>query len=300
MTKVGKWLVGCDPEVFVVDYTNNNAVPAHDLVPGTKEEPTMTRFGQILPDGLALEFGIKPTRTLDRWHLRINRALEALDKKVRERNPSFRLAMKAPSLDFNPEVFAAVPDKAKELGCDPDYNAYTMAVNPPPGVSGEEPFRCVGGHVHLGFRSVNLPPHLLHTKENIALCSMMTRMCDIFLGAPSVLFDSDKRRRNMYGKAGAFRPKVYGMEYRTMSNRWMMNATLTTWVFNQVKHIETVLEENKYSAKQIYELSERAAAIINGGSVHSAARFVTQNEIPFPVNDKPDVKAPMYYNHQEA
>jgi hypothetical protein len=40
-------------------------------------------------------------------------------------------------------------------------------------------------------------------------------------------------RRELYGKAGAFRPKPYGVEYRVLSNRWLNSEALIRWVYNQ-------------------------------------------------------------------
>ena len=46
---------------------------------------------------------------------------------------------------------------------------------------------------------------------------------DYTLGLDSLLLDSDTRRRSMYGRAGSFRFKEYGIEYRTLSNFWIKN-----------------------------------------------------------------------------
>jgi len=40
-------------------------------------------------------------------------------------------------------------------------------------------------------------------------------------------------RRELYGKAGAMRPKPYGWEYRVLSNYWMFEDKLVAWVYNQ-------------------------------------------------------------------
>jgi hypothetical protein len=49
-------------------------------------------------------------------------------------------------------------------------------------------------------------------------------MLDLRLAVPSLIWDKDKKRRLLYGKAGCFRPKPYGMEYRTLSNAWLNPA----------------------------------------------------------------------------
>ncbi len=38
---------------------------------------------------------------------------------------------------------------------------------------------------------------------------------------PAIILDKDKVRTRNYGKPGNFRPKPYGMEYRTLSNFWI-------------------------------------------------------------------------------
>lgn len=36
----------------------------------------------------------------------------------------------------------------------------------------------------------------------------------------------------MYGQGGCYRPKVYGMEYRSMSNAWLFNKDIVKTVFD--------------------------------------------------------------------
>jgi hypothetical protein len=49
------------------------------------------------------------------------------------------------------------------------------------------------------------------------------------------MWDKDATRRQLYGKAGAFRPKPYGMEYRVLSNRWLDSEPLMRWVYNTLQ-----------------------------------------------------------------
>ena len=54
---------------------------------------------------------------------------------------------------------------------------------------------------------------------------------DKFLGVPSVLRDSGTLRRKLYGGAGAFRFKNYGVEYRTLSNFWIFDESNIQWAY---------------------------------------------------------------------
>jgi hypothetical protein len=59
------------------------------------------------------------------------------------------------------------------------------------------------------------------------------KFIDLFTAIPSVLLDpgeSGKARRELYGKAGAFRYTPYGLEYRTLSNYWMADIALFSLV----------------------------------------------------------------------
>lgn len=60
---------------------------------------------------------------------------------------------------------------------------------------------------------------------------MVTQQLDFYLGLPSLLFDNDNKRRQMYGQPGSYRPKPYGVEYRVLSNKWLESDTLKRWVF---------------------------------------------------------------------
>jgi len=57
-------------------------------------------------------------------------------------------------------------------------------------------------------------------------------MMDLYLGVPSVLMDKGELRKQLYGKAGAYRMKPYGVEYRTLSNFWIFSDTTIGWVWD--------------------------------------------------------------------
>lgn len=213
--------IGCDPELFVT--VDGKYRSAHGLVPGTKEKPFRVENGAVQVDGLALEYNIDPVKTADDF-VRFNTSVLAQMKGMIPEEYEFSIV---PSCRFNGNHFRAQPDEAKELGCTPDFNAYTMKENPKP--DNKTTMRTASGHIHLGFCEdvdPNDPEHMIR-------CATLVKQLDCYLGLPSLLFDKDIARRKMYGAAGAFRPKSYGVEYRVLSNAWLLTEDRMRFVFNQ-------------------------------------------------------------------
>jgi len=117
-----------------------------------------------------------------------------------------------------PEEELNTPE-AQLFGCEPDYNAWTKKINPKP-VTEDENLRSAGGHIHVGSDVAK--------RDAIAVIRAM----DLFLGVPSVAMDKGTLRRKLYGKAGSFRPKPYGAEYRTLSNFWIFSDELIQWAYD--------------------------------------------------------------------
>jgi len=86
------------------------------------------------------------------------------------------------------------------------------------------------GHIHIGYENPD-------TDTSIAIIQAM----DLFLGVSSILLDDDTERRVMYGKAGAYRFKKYGVEYRTLSNFWIKDEQSIKWAYEQcLKMVEFI------------------------------------------------------------
>jgi len=223
-----KITVGCDPELFVTK--DGKFRSAHGLIPGTKEKPFKVELGAVQVDGMALEYNIDPVDNADDFVKYNQRVMEQMKEMV----PGYDFAI-VPSCRFHGNHFRAQPDEAKELGCTPDYNAYTMKENPKP--DNKTTMRTAAGHVHIGFcenADINSAEHMLR-------CAILVKQLDCFLGLPSLLWDKDVKRRKMYGAAGAFRPKSYGVEYRVLSNAWLLSEERMRFVFDQVKNAVEVL-----------------------------------------------------------
>jgi hypothetical protein len=128
---------------------------------------------------------------------------------------------------------------AIRAGCEPDYNAWTLSENIPPDYITTNT-RAAGGHLHISFdQAVNSPENRVK----------FVKALDLVLGVPSVIFDGDKERRKLYGKAGAFRPKdtnnsdpYDGVEYRTLSNFWLRSNELMSFVYQGVEEVYNNLD----------------------------------------------------------
>ena len=246
-------LVGADPEVFVKK--GKDFVCAEGLIPGTKEEPYRVPDGAVQVDGMALEFNIDPAETEDQFAHNILSVLNQL----REMVPGYTLSI-TPTATFSKEVFDAASPTSKILGCDPDFNAYTGEQNPRP--DNNQMFRTAAGHVHIGFTEGVDPYETTHFQR----CITLVKHLDAYLGIPSVLWDADKKRRAMYGCAGAFRPKNYGVEYRTLSNAWLKDERLIRYVFRQsVRAVQALMEGERFDPAT----SNMFATVVNTSSVRN-------------------------------
>lgn len=257
-----KILVGADPEVFVKD-GNGHLVSAHGMNKGTKESPIAYPHGAMQVDGMALEFNINPASDEEEWVRNITEMLQV----CRDTVPNGCELAILPTAEFGAKLIAAQPEEARELGCSPDFNAWTGDENVPP--NAELPFRTGAGHIHIGFTEgadIEDPVH-------ISSCRALVKQLDYFLGVPSVLLDGDTLRRDMYGAAGCFRPKSYGVEYRTLSNFWLQSEEQIRWAYRQtikaVKLMGTCRMENNYGTNASY--------IINSSDTYDAQQLIMAN-----------------------
>lgn len=247
-----EFTIGADPELFL--QKDGQFVTAHDMVPGTKEEPYRVKRGAVQVDGMALEFNIDPTTSLQGFKLNINTVLQELRNMV---SPEYEFALCA-SADFEAEYMKGLPKEALELGCDPDFNAYTGEVNPIPDAS--RLMRTAAGHIHVGWTTdQDVTDH-----GHISICREMAREMDAHAGLYSVVYDRDKRRREMYGKAGAFRPKSYGMEYRVLSNFWLADEGHMNNVHHLICNAAQRVERGDSIIKEIEErIGDEVVNVIN-------------------------------------
>lgn len=243
------WKIGVDPEFFLVREDDRSPVSAHDLLPGTKDAPHPLYKGALQVDGTAVEFNIEPARTAAEFKENIKGVLWQIRRML---DTTYRFQF-SPTVQYPSSYFKTLPESAKELGCDPDYNAYTEQVNPNPSVHTKNPMRTASGDVHTGWSTRELD---VLNPTHFSMCCKAARQQDSVLRVGSLFFgDDDSQRRKMYGKTGAFRPKAYGLEYRVMSNQWLRYDESIDWVFNTIKIVMDHLFEGTLLDKELSHLA---------------------------------------------
>lgn len=246
------FLVGCDPEFFLKD--GNNYRSAVGLIGGSKEAPLpIDNDGSaILEDNVAVEFNTKPAESYEEFRSGIHKVLDYLREKL-------------PGLEFSRESAVSFPKEelntlqAQEFGCMPDYDAWRMCENDKP--HADDPnLRSAGGHIHVGSSIAKSNP--IH----------VIRAMDLFLGVPSVKLDRGTRRRELYGKAGSFRFKDYGAEYRTLSNFWIFDDHLIHWAYEGTQRALEFVDDGSVIQPEHEFLIQRCINTSNMSDYETLAR----------------------------
>ena len=240
----GSARLGCDPEFFFVK--DGKVVPSN-LVVKPNENNTVTE------DGFQGE--LNPPAMNCRVHCgqELHKAINRAHDMAKEAGAQLSFAVGHVITD---DVWKSVPMKTKRFGCNPTVNVHPGKVRIPTGI--RERFRSAGGHVHLGCGVTN--------KETI---EKIVRVLDIILGNTCVLLDRDEsnaRRRKIYGRAGEYRKKSYGLEYRVLSNFWIRHYVLMSFVYATARQaVGYVVDQPKIADKLIasFDMKDIRDAINN-------------------------------------
>lgn len=264
-----QFIIGADPEVFVQDKKTKRFVGAHGMLKGTKARPEWLPLshsqGQV--DGMALEFNPPPVDKSEAFSYHIRNGKDGLNRVIKRKG--MRIVVQ-PTVEFDDEEWARAPDEAKILGCEHDYCAWGgIHINKPPNAAVK--FRTGAGHIHTGWgRGFDI------TDDFREICGAFVREQDALNGIASLLYDQDTKRRELYGKAGAFRPKSFGVEYRTLSNSWVRNRALTEYVARR-----TFQAARNMMNRALIQTPE-VETIINSNQVEEAKYFLNHHSITLP------------------
>lgn len=268
--KIGtaKFTIGTDAEMFCVD--KNGYVAVQNCgIKGTKKDPQPLPMGSnVQRDNVAVEFAVPPAASKDEFIRNIG---DALDDVIDVLPNDVQIEI-IPSANFPANQL--VHDECKEFGCDPDSNAWTRQVNQPAADAAEAHLRSCAAHIHLGF-VVGSGNYFLEADEDAK--AMVICVMDCMLGLVSTVLDGSEaatRRKELYGKAGCWRSREYGIEYRTLSNYWIKSPTLVSLIYSLVEDVIEVMRDEKQM-----ELINRLGVmnirnVITNGEVEMAEKMV--------------------------
>lgn len=121
-------------------------------------------------------------------------------------------------------------------------------------------------HIHCGYEN----PNVDQTLE-------MLQYFELYLGIPSVIIDTDMRRRTLYGKAGCFRLTAYGFEYRVLSSAMYATPELCGFIYDQcMKAIEAF---NQRKIEFTDDFKKKIRTTIDSGDTEGAKNIVKQYNI---------------------
>lgn len=222
--------IGSDPEAFLVNKSTGEVVSAIDLIPGSKEEPSpmigLPDGFNIQTDNVMVEWCVPAVTTAEELYNNIQKCIAYTNGII----PSELEVLVVPSAYLDSKYLKS--KKATTFGCEPSFNAWTYTTNDAP--SNKTNLRTAGGHIHIGYDNPN---------EDVSID--IVRTLDLFLNVPSLILDKDTERKKMYGKAGEFRFKSYGVEFRGLSNYWIANLEYTKFVFEAIKRATTFINNGE-------------------------------------------------------
>ena len=238
MNQKGKFTIGTDFEGFIVD-KQQQLKSAIGIIQGTKHEPIILENGAGLHyDNVCIEVAGPVADDEVSFRKSINISLAYAHKHL----PKQYGITFIPSTLFPEKELES--SQAKEFGCNPDYNAWTLKENPSPNAS-DKTLRSSGAHISIGYLKGSGYNFLLEPYGRVDVIRTM----DCLIGLPSVLMDSStsaKKRRELYGKAGAHRPRTYGVEYRTLSNFWIKSNRRISLIYHMVKDVLNLVERGEH------------------------------------------------------
>lgn len=236
---------GTDPEFLLVD-KNENVKSAIGVVDGTTEHPIQKDGCNFYYDNVLAECTVVPGKNKEDTLNNIRNALRLYSEIVKP----YKLKTQASAV-FPPSEM--MHEHARIAGCNPDTCAYTLdLVEAPKELFKKENLRSCGGHIHLGEKEV------CKTDEGPEPIFVIY-MLDLFVGIPSLFIDKDPTspmRRSLYGQAGRFRKKEYGVEYRSLSNFWLQSPTFASFIHDLCSFAVDFVESGK--VKEYWSFDEES------------------------------------------
>lgn len=259
--------IGADPEVFVGN-KDGKLMNAFDFLPSKTAPVKGPQGNRAYWDGFQAEFDLPmPAPTcLDTLTFQVRTGLQLVLSEARKKDKGAKLLFNS-VMDIDPVLLAEGKEEHVQFGCMPSFNAYNMKGAD---LNGREvSFRPAGGHMHFGIGETT-------QEEGIRI----VRALDGIIGVASVsMFGKwdDPRRRALYGLAGEFRLPKHGLEYRVLSNAWVMHPLMCYMSFDLARKAVRLgqlgLFEESFKTPQ-----EKVIQVINDNDIEGARAIMQENK----------------------
>jgi len=243
--------IGADPEFFIQKH-DGTMQPIIGLLGGTKEKPIAVPRARkgfaVQEDNVMAEYNIPPTSDPAQFaefiHMGRQYALDIIRAKLSDVDTYMDCAAL-----FTAAQLAS--PQAQTFGCSPDFDAYAQGA-PLPRIQPHAlmienggAWRFAGGHIHLGYR---------HELEWEVPDFVVATLCDLLISIPLISYGFDQQgdRRRFYGTPGRYRPTAYGIEYRTLGNRWTMSQKFSQYAAIAAFRVMDCLRRGEAEVRRIY------------------------------------------------
>ena len=224
-----EWTIGADPELFLFN-KDDSFYSAYDAlgtrIHGVKDKPEPKPYGALQVDGMAVEFNINPATSVSQFDETIEAALEDIATIFDDKHIG-----KQSFVEFPDGFIESQPKAAVDIGCSTDYGTKGQQLTPPNSLM---PFRTAGGHIHIGWLK-GIPLGTIMPADHFVFCTQISNWLTFMTSA--WIKQQDKqglKRKRMYGDGSVFRPKTYGLEWRTPSNFWIFDKSLRDEMYRRV------------------------------------------------------------------
>jgi len=173
------------------------------------------------------------------------------------------------------------------FGCSPDYNDYSKEQNIVERNS--QTLRSARAHLHVSYDGLTVDKAI-----------NLIKLLDLFISVPLVVIEPDSERKQLYGKAGAYRVKTLKddtviVEYRSPSNFWLTSDETMKFVFEQI--VSAIDYQETYDGKVTSPMDIITA--INTNDVDRANEIIEDYNIEIPKELMPEgTKEPVPYNYE--
>ncbi len=167
--------------------------------------------------------------------------------------------------------------EAQVFGCESSFDVYARGLSRP-AVATNPNLRSAGFHIHFG------NDKLINNNEAM---EKLVKLFDKYVTLPSMLIDPEQGRRELYGRAGEFRMKPYGLECRQLGSFFLSDFRYIEWVWEGVEKCITQFENGEnLNANLMFtrnDLDETCTIenIINSYDLEAAQKFCDENNINY-------------------